>query len=87
MPYNRKAFGVLPPLWSRAAIKPSAFKTFSNIGPTINIVSSLQLRLYLSLEFMDAKSLSPLRDPGAVNEEAQDSRVFWKRSEGWVREI
>ncbi len=22
MPYNRNAFGVLPPLWSRAAMKP-----------------------------------------------------------------
>src|SRR5665648_710762 len=30
MPYSFSAFGVLPPLWSRAAMKPSAFFTLLN---------------------------------------------------------
>src|SRR5690554_5294713 len=30
MPYNFSAFGVLPPLWSSAAMKPSPRRIFSN---------------------------------------------------------
>ena len=30
MPYNSRALGVLPPLWSRAAMKPGAWPAFSN---------------------------------------------------------
>src|SRR5665647_2775156 len=38
MPESFRAFGVLPPLWSRAAMKPSAFLTLLNCSSFMILV-------------------------------------------------
>src|SRR5665648_46533 len=62
MPYSFSAFGVLPPLWSRAAMKPSAFFTLLNccsfMGSTLS--SSVARHSRSSVKQHDTRQQRPL---------------------------